>query len=81
MRSETKLNSEIYSGTVFVGQISPDVSATSRVTLSLSSMSSGQTAETMASANGGKTYIVDDAANRQYNPNWRTTYLEGCFHQ
>lgn len=74
-----KLNSEIYSGTVFVGQnvtgCTRDI--TGNVITKLYVF--GPNGETMSSANGGKTYIVDDSANRQYNPNWRTTYLEGAY--
>lgn len=74
-----KLNSEIYSGTVFVGEnvtgCTRDISGNIITKLYVF----GPNGETMASANGGKTYIVDDAANRQYNPNWRTTYLEGAY--
>lgn len=37
----------------------------------------GPNGETMANANGGQTYIVDDSANQTYNPDWQDgTYLE-----
>lgn len=38
----------------------------------------GKNGETIASVNNGKDYLVDDQANRLYNPNWKNgTYLEG----
>ncbi|WP_260365344.1 phage tail spike protein [Pediococcus ethanolidurans] len=38
----------------------------------------GAKGETIASVNNGKDYLVDDQANRLYNPNWKNgTYLEG----
>lgn len=38
----------------------------------------GANGETIASVNNGKDYLVDDDANRLYNPNWKNgTYLEG----
>ncbi len=75
----TKLNSEIYSGTVFVGENVTGCTReiTGNVVTKLYVF--GPNGETMANANGGKTYIVDEAANRQYNPNWRSTYLEGAY--
>ncbi|WP_289933914.1 phage tail spike protein [Lactobacillus delbrueckii] len=74
-----KLNSEIYSGTVFVGENVTGCTReiTGNVVTKLYVF--GPNGETMANANGGKTYIVDEAANRQYNPNWRSTYLEGAY--
>lgn len=74
-----KLNSEIYSGTVFVGQNITGCKRDITGNIVTKLYVFGPNGETMASANGGKTYIVDDAANRQYNPNWRTTYLEGAY--
>ena len=74
-----KLNSEIYSGTVFVGQNVTGCTRDITGNIVTKLYVFGPNGETMASANGGKTYIVDDAANRQYNPNWRTTYLEGAY--
>ncbi|XJZ60239.1 phage tail spike protein [Lactobacillus delbrueckii subsp. bulgaricus] len=74
-----KLNSEIYSGTVFVGQNITGCTRDITGNIVTKLYVFGPNGETMASANGGKTYIVDDAANRQYNPNWRTTYLEGAY--
>lgn len=74
-----KLNSEIYSGTVFVGENVTGCTRDITGNIITKLYVFGPNGETMASANGGKTYIVDDAANRQYNPNWRTTYLEGAY--
>ncbi|GAB5053230.1 phage tail spike protein [Pediococcus ethanolidurans] len=38
----------------------------------------GAKGETIARVNNGKDYLVDDQANRLYNPNWKNgTYLEG----
>lgn len=74
-----KLNSEIYSGTVFVGQNITGCTRDITGNIVTKLYVFGPNGETMASANGGRTYIVDDAANRQYNPNWRTTYLEGAY--
>lgn len=74
-----KLNSEIYSGTVFVGQNVTGCTRDITGNIVTKLYVFGPNGETMASANGGKTYIVDDSANRQYNPNWRTTYLEGAY--
>lgn len=74
-----KLNSEIYSGTVFVGQNVTGCTRDITGNIVTKLYVFGPNGETMASANGGRTYIVDDAANRQYNPNWRTTYLEGAY--
>lgn len=74
-----KLNSEIYSGTVFVGQNVTGCTRDITGNIITKLYVFGPNGETMASANGGKTYIVDDSANRQYNPNWRTTYLEGTY--
>lgn len=75
----TKLNSEVYSGTVFVGENVTGCTReiTGNVVTKLYVF--GPNGETMANANGGQTYIVDEAANRQYNPNWRSTYLEGAY--
>lgn len=74
-----KLNSEIYSGTVFVGQNVTGCTRDITGNIVTKLYVFGPNGETMASANGGKTYIVDDSANHQYNPNWRTTYLEGAY--
>ena len=74
-----KLNSEIYSGTVFVGENVTGCTRDITGNIITKLYVFGPNGETMASANGGKTYIVDDAANRQYNPNWQTTYLEGAY--
>lgn len=74
-----KLNSEIYSGTVFVGQNVTGCTRDITGNIITKLYVFGPNGETMSSANGGKTYIVDDSANRQYNPNWRTTYLEGAY--
>lgn len=74
-----KLNSEIYSGTVFVGQNVTGCTRDITGNIVTKLYVFGPNGETMASANGGKTYIVDDSANRRYNPNWRTTYLEGAY--
>ena len=74
-----KMNSEIYSGTVFVGQNVTGCTRDITGNIVTKLYVFGPNGETMASANGGRTYIVDDAANRQYNPNWRTTYLEGAY--
>lgn len=74
-----KLNSEIYSGTVFVGQNVTGCTRDITGNIVTKLYVFGPNGETIASANGGRTYIVDDAANRQYNPNWRSTYLEGAY--
>ncbi|WPC18527.1 hypothetical protein N6G94_10195 (plasmid) [Pediococcus inopinatus] len=38
----------------------------------------GRLGETIAKINNGKDYLVNDEANRLYNPNWKNgTYLEG----
>lgn len=74
-----KLNSEIYSGTVFVGQNVTGCTRDITGNIVTKLYVFGPNGETMASANGGKTYIVDNTANRQYNPNWQTTYLEGAY--
>lgn len=74
-----KLNSGIYSGTVFVGQNVTGCTRDITGNIITKLYVFGPNGETMASANGGKTYIVDDSANRQYNPNWQTTYLEGAY--
>ncbi len=75
----SKLNSEIYSGTVFVGQNVTGCSRDITGNIITKLYVFGPNGETMANANGGKTYIVDDDANRAYNPNWRSTYLEGAY--
>lgn len=75
----SKLNSEIYSGTVFVGQNVTGCSRDITGNIITKLYVFGPNGQTMANANGGKTYIVDDAANRAYNPNWRSTYLEGAY--
>lgn len=75
----SKLNSEIYSGTVFVGQNVTGCSRDITGNIITKLYVFGPNGQTMANANGGKTYIVDDDANRAYNPNWRSTYLEGAY--
>lgn len=74
-----KLNSEIYSGTVFVGENVTGCTRDITGNIITKLYVFGPNGETMSAANGGRTYIVDDSANRQYNPNWRTTYLEGAY--
>ncbi len=74
-----KLNSEIYSGTVFVGQNVTGCTRDITGNIVTKLYVFGPNGETMSTANGGRTYIVDDSANRQYNPNWQTTYLEGAY--
>lgn len=74
-----KLNSEIYSGTVFVGANVTGCTREITGNIVTKLYVYGPNGETMASANGGRTYIVDDDANRQYNPNWRKSYLEGTY--
>ena len=74
-----KLNSEIYSGTVFVGQNVTGCTREITGNIVTKLYVYGPNGETMASANGGRDYIVDDDANRQYNPNWKDSYLEGAY--